>query len=91
VLAAVNPANPAVPATIGQPGGSLGYSATNSTTNGLSYGYLGVGLDAWGNFSYRFEGSGCTDPANINGYMPGQVVVRGPGNGTSGTITVNGS
>jgi large repetitive protein len=80
VLAAVNPANPVIPSVMGQSGGALGYSAENSSTNGLSYGYLGVGFDAYGNFSNKYEGSGCTDPANIAQRMPGQVVVRGPGN-----------
>jgi large repetitive protein len=84
VLAAVDPANPAIPATIGQAGGSLGYSAFNGNTTGLSFGYLGVGLDVYGNYSNKFEGTGCTDPANIAQRMPGQVVVRGPGNGTVG-------
>ena len=84
VLAAVNPANPVIPTAMGQSGGALGYSAENSSTNGLSYGYLGVGFDAYGNFSNKYEGSGCTDPANIAQRMPGQVVVRGPGNLTVG-------
>ena len=65
VLAAVNPANPVIPSTMGQSGGALGYSAQNSSTNGLSYGYLGVGFDSYGNFSNKYEGSGCTDPPNI--------------------------
>src|SRR5580692_7369169 len=73
VLAAVDPANPAVPASIGQSGGALGYSAANSSTSGLSYGYMGVGIDAYGNFSNKYEGSGCTDPANIKSQMTGQV------------------
>ena len=84
VLAAVDPANPVPPTTIGQPGGALGYSSTNSSTTGLADGYLGIGLDVFGNFSNKFEGSGCTDPSNISSRMPGQVVVRGPGNGTVG-------
>src|SRR6202046_3407464 len=84
VLAAVDPANPATPSVIGQSGGALGYSAQNSTQAGLSHGYLGVGIDPYGNFSSKFEGTGCTDPANISQRMPGQVVVRGPGNGTVG-------
>jgi hypothetical protein len=82
VLAAVNPADPHTPSTIGQSGGSLGYSAHGAV--GLSYGYLGIGIDPWGNFSNKYEGTGCTDPANIAQQMPGQVVVRGPGNGTVG-------
>ncbi|MCW2936855.1 MAG: hypothetical protein JWM19_7817, partial [Actinomycetia bacterium] len=84
VLAAVNPANPQVPTMMGQSGGALGYSAKNSTTPGLTDGYLGVGIDTYGNFSNKYEGTGCTDPANIAQQMTGQVVVRGPGNGTVG-------
>ena len=91
VLAAVNPANPVIPTAMGQSGGALGYSAENSTTNGLSYGYLGVGFDAFGNFSNKYEGSGCTDPANIAQKMPGQVVVRGPGNLTAGYCALQSS
>ncbi len=91
VLAAVNPANPVIPSAMGQSGGALGYSAQNSNTNGLSYGYLGVGFDAYGNFSAKYEGSGCTDPANIAQRMPGQVVVRGPGNLTAGYCALQSS
>ncbi len=91
VLAAVNPANPVIPSAIGQSGGALGYSAQNSSTNGLSFGYLGVGFDAYGNFSNKYEGSGCTDPANIAQRMPGQVVVRGPGNLTAGYCALQSS
>jgi putative Ig domain-containing protein len=91
VLAAVDPANPATPSVIGQSGGALGYSAQNSTLAGLSHGYLGVGIDAYGNFSDKFEGTGCTDPPNISQRMPGQVVVRGPGNGTVGYCALQSS
>ena len=38
----------------------------------------------YGNFSNHYEGTGCTDPANIAKQMPGQVVARGPGNGSVG-------
>jgi hypothetical protein len=91
VLAAVDPANPVTPATMGRTGGSLGYSAQNSTNAGLSHGYLGVGVDPFGNFSNKVEGTGCTDPANIAQRMPGQVVVRGPGNGTVGYCALQSS
>jgi hypothetical protein len=91
MLAAVDPANPVTPATLGQSGGSLGYSAKNSTTPGLTDGYLGIGLDAYGNFSNKYEGTGCTDPPNIDGPMPGEVVVRGPGNGTVGYCALQSS
>ena len=91
VLAAVNPANPVIPTAMGQSGGALGYSAQSSNNNGLSFGYLGVGFDAFGNFSSKYEGSGCTDPANISQKMPGQVVVRGPGNLTVGYCALQSS
>jgi hypothetical protein len=93
VLAAVDPANPVTPTATGPTGGSLGYSAF-STASGLTDGYMAVGLDAFGNFSNGksgFEGSGCTDPANIASRMPGQVVIRGPGNGTVGYCALNSS
>ena len=91
VLAAVNPANPVTPAAIGQPGGALGYSAPSSNSPGLSYGYLGVGFDVFGNFSNHYEGLGCNDAANIAQRMPGQVVVRGPGNGNTGYCALQSS
>ena len=84
VLAATDPANPQTPTTMGQSGGALGYSAKNSTTPGLSYGYMGIGFDSYGNYSNKYEGTGCTDPPNISQAMAGEVVVRGPGNGTVG-------
>jgi len=88
VLAAANPADPQTPATAGPSGGSLGYSAqAGSSVSGLVDGYMGIGLDAYGNFSNTvYEGSGCTNPAYLHtsGSVPGQVVVRGPGNGTVG-------
>ena len=90
-LAAVNPANPVTPAAMGQSGGALGYSAESTTTTGLTDGYLGVGLDTFGNFSNKYEGTGCTDPASIAQKMPGQVVVRGPGNGTVGYCALQSS
>jgi hypothetical protein len=91
VLAAVNPANPVTPAAIGQPGGALGYSAPSSNSPGLSYGYLGVGFDVFGNFSNHYEGLGCNDAANIAQRMPGQVAVRGPGNGNTGYCALQSS
>ena len=91
VLAAVNPGNPVIPTAIGQPGGALGYSAASSSLSGLTNGYLGVGFDTFGNFSNKYEGTGCTDPANITKAMPGQVVVRGPGNGTVGYCALQSS
>jgi uncharacterized repeat protein (TIGR01451 family) len=90
-VAAVDPATPTAPSIIGLPGGNLGYSGTTSA-NGLDSGYLGIGLDVYGNFSNnKFEGSGCSDPAYIGKgtAVPGQVVVRGPGRGTVGYCALN--
>jgi uncharacterized repeat protein (TIGR01451 family) len=87
VLAAVNPADPRTPATAGPSGGSLGYSAqAGDSVSGLTDGYMGIGLDAYGNYSSTADqGSGCTNPPYLHaGTVPGQVVVRGPGNGTVG-------
>ena len=92
VLAAVDPANPQAPANIGQSGGALGYTATSTALPGLAYGYLGIGLDVFGNYSnsllpgHRLHQPGLhRDHARV----PGQVVVRGPGNGTVGYCAIN--
>ncbi|MGF7238514.1 MAG: putative Ig domain-containing protein [Frankia sp.] len=89
VAAAVDPASPTAPATLGPSGGDLGYSGTK-TLSGLANGYLGVGFDPFGNFSTStYEGTGCTDPAYVTTTkMPGQVVVRGPGRGTVGYCAI---
>ncbi|MFC6086190.1 DUF7927 domain-containing protein [Sphaerisporangium aureirubrum] len=93
VAAAVDPANPLPPATIGQPGGALGYTSTRQgNLAGLANAYLGVGLDVFGNFSSNtYEGAACVDPPYISsgGRVPGQVVIRGPGQGTTGYCAVN--
>ncbi|MBJ7608217.1 MAG: hypothetical protein JF887_02140 [Candidatus Dormibacteraeota bacterium] len=66
----------------GQPGGSLGYS-TFGGMPGVNNGFLGVGLDEFGNFERDFfSGTGCTPTANVSG--PNSVGIRGPGNGTAG-------
>jgi Putative Ig domain/IPT/TIG domain len=92
VLAVVDPPNPVTPTAIGQPGGALGYSANQGATlAGLTDGYLGIGFDTFGNYSNKYEGTGCTDPANIAQSMPGQVVVRGPGNGKVGYCALQSS
>jgi large repetitive protein len=84
-LAATNPASPAPPTNIGQPGGELGYASGPAT--GLADGYLGIGIDVYGNYTNgAFDGSGCTDPSWVDASnpVPGQVTVRGPGNGSVG-------
>ncbi|MET8266760.1 fibronectin type III domain-containing protein [Micromonospora arida] len=93
-LAAVDPANPRSPSTLGPSGGSLGYSAAfNGVSAGLSNGYLGVGLDVFGNFSNStYQGTGCTNPPYISttgGRVPGQVVIRGPGGNGVGYCAID--
>jgi large repetitive protein len=93
VLAAVNPADPKSPTATGYTGGALGYTPF-SLNSGLIDAYMGIGLDVYGNFSNSsYQGSGCTNPSYISttGTVPGQVVVRGPGNGTVGYCAVNSS
>ena len=97
VIAAEDPSDPVAPTQIGNPGGDLGYSAGTgggfySNDQGLANGYLGVGLDVYGNYSNpNDDGTGCTDPTWATGAAAGQVVVRGPGNGTAGYCLLDSS
>jgi hypothetical protein len=72
-------------------GGNLGYSPGDQGGVGVDNGLIGIGLDAFGNYSCQ-----CTMPV-VNacaagtgvgsagpGQTPNRVVIRGPGNGTSG-------
>ncbi|WP_293915373.1 hypothetical protein, partial [Deinococcus sp.] len=75
---------------IGAFGGSLGYaqksaafSGTGSAIPGVSKGYVGIGLDEFGNYSNAYEG-------RVGGFAgdvqhPSYVVIRGPGDGASTT------
>ena len=59
-------------------GGSIGY-AQKTGINGLGGGYVGISLDAFGNFSNPTEGR-----VGGVGFAPNSVAVRGPGSGQSG-------
>ncbi|MEO6729203.1 MAG: gliding motility-associated C-terminal domain-containing protein [Candidatus Dojkabacteria bacterium] len=75
------------PFSIGGFGGSLGYSQFTLTTPvspGVSKGYLGIGIDEYGNFSNPIEGrqggiAGPTPP----GLRPNSVTLRGKGDGNA--------
>ena len=57
---------------LGASGGSLGY-AQKTGIPGLSGGYIGVGIDEWGNFSNATEGR-----VGGVGFRPSSVTIRGP-------------
>lgn len=71
----------ASPFNIGGFGGSLGYAqitTTNPVSPGVSKGYLGVGLDEFGNFSNANEGR-----QGGTARVPGSVTLRGKGDGAA--------
>jgi len=63
---------------IGGFGGSLGYAPSGSG-KGVSNGYLGIGIDAYGNYSNPTDGRQ-TGP----GTLSNAISIRGKGNGTAG-------
>ncbi|MFA6702528.1 MAG: hypothetical protein WCS06_07705 [Dysgonamonadaceae bacterium] len=60
------------PFQIGAFGGSLGY-ANQESTPGLAGGYLGIGLDEYGNFARESEGK----PGGTADLAPNSIVLRG--------------
>lgn len=77
--------------SVGGNGGSLGY-APRSGQPGVPGGYIGVGLDAYGNFYDDGEGRGANCPegqrspaGSATGRIaPNVITLRGPGNGLNG-------
>lgn len=68
----------------GSGGGSLGY-AQRGNEPGVSKGFLGVGLDEYGNFANDTEGRGYTCPTHpAPDQVPNSVSLRGPGDGIRG-------
>jgi type IV pilus assembly protein PilY1 len=65
------------PATVGALGGSLGYSCSNvnGTYDGVIGGYIGVGIDEYGNF-----GNPSDNTSSGPGFQAGRVGLRGAGN-----------
>lgn len=72
-------------AALGAWGGALGY-APSLETPGVSGGYLGIGLDVYGNFAFddNGRGVGCAAASPYAAKQANSVTVRGPGHGHEG-------
>lgn len=79
---------------LGGYGGSLGYAPNTAggVNQGLAGGYIGIGLDAYGNYGNNNEGRNgrITRDANNDDVVPNTVVLRGPTTTNSTSSTVNG-
>jgi len=70
---------------VGAYGGSLGYAQKTvaggggANINGMNGGYIGVGIDEYGNYSNPSEGR-----IGGSGFVPNAIAVRGPGQGLTG-------
>lgn len=66
----------------GASGGSLGYAQKTIApiSNGVPFGYIGIGIDEFGNYSNPTEGR-----VGGTGFISNAVAIRGPGNGQSTT------
>lgn len=68
-------------------GGSLGY-ANRTGVDGMDGGFLGIGVDEFGNFSNDDEGR---NGGFASGLRPGWVSLRGPGDGQTGYEWLDGA
>ncbi|RJX32417.1 MAG: hypothetical protein C4516_04095 [Oxalobacter sp.] len=79
----------AEPAVHGAYGGSLGY-AQKTGINGFAGGWVGFGIDEYGNYQNPTEGrQNLAVPAG--GFYPQSIAVRGSGSGTSGYYLLGGT
>jgi len=73
------------PVSVGAYGGSLGYAQKTiaggapADINGMNGGYIGLGIDEYGNYSNATEGR-----VGGIGAVPNAIAVRGPGQGLTG-------
>lgn len=68
------------PATLGASGGSIGYSCTNNNPlfSGVYGGYMGIGIDEWGNFVFRNDNTNTGAPG-LSSRLPNTIGIRGAG------------
>lgn len=64
-------------------GSSLGYSQKNNTVNGFDGGWMGVGIDEFGNYPIKSTGR----DSGVASAVPDSVSVRGSGSGSSSATT----
>lgn len=79
-------ADGALPPSIGGLGGSLGYSCSNGNPqyDGVRGGYIGIGIDEYGNFSNSGDNTN-TGP----GFGAGRITVRGAGSTNFADLSTN--
>ncbi|KHK56147.1 pilus assembly protein PilY [Ralstonia sp. A12] len=80
------------PATVGALGGSLGYSCSNgnATYDGVQGGYIGLGIDEFGNFSNSNDNTSTgANPNGGAGAIPGRISLRGAGNTNWANLSSN--
>ncbi|RYU80107.1 T9SS type A sorting domain-containing protein [Hymenobacter persicinus] len=73
---------------IGASGGSLGYAQKTIAplSDGVTNGYIGIGIDEFGNYSNGSEGrSGGSAVLDANGRVANGIAIRGAGNGSAAT------
>jgi type IV pilus assembly protein PilY1 len=89
------------PPTVGALGGSLGYSCSNGngTYDGVVFGYIGIGIDEFGNFANPGDntdtGPGSNGTVTGPNFLAGRIAVRGAGYtswaGLSGSYLADGT
>lgn len=76
------------PPTLGASGGSIGYQCSNDNASfgGVDGGYLGIGIDEWGNFAFQGDNTDTGAPGWTN-RVPNTIGVRAGGSMNYNYIT----